>query len=81
MTELTMNLPISTTLMIAVLTAVRILCFIGMVLFLLLAIRAQFDDQVAMSWSLATGLAAGFWIAAGACGLARKALEERIKQG
>lgn len=76
-----MNLPISTTLMFAVLTAVRILCFIGMVLFLLLAIRAQFDDQMAMGWGLATALAAAFWAGAGACGLARKALEERIKQG
>ncbi|MBN8535291.1 MAG: hypothetical protein J0L51_14510 [Rhizobiales bacterium] len=76
-----MNLPISITLMIAVLTAVRVLCFIGMVLFLLLAIRAQFDEQVAMSWGLATALAAAFWIAAGACGLARKALQERINQG
>jgi hypothetical protein len=76
-----MNLPLSTNLMIAVLTAMRILFFIGMVLFLLLAIRAQFDSSVVMGWSLATALAAAFWIAAGACGLVRKALQERIKQG
>lgn len=76
-----MNLPISTTMMIAVLTAMRVLCFIIMVLFLLLAIRAQFDNTIALGWGLATGLAAAFWLGAAACGIARKALQERIKQG
>jgi hypothetical protein len=76
-----MNLPISSTLMVAVLTALRVLCFIIMVLFLLLAIRAQFDDQVAMGWGLATALAAAFWVGAAACGMARKALQERINRG
>ncbi|MGL5447651.1 MAG: hypothetical protein ACRDBL_10100 [Rhabdaerophilum sp.] len=76
-----MNLPVSSSMMLAALTAMRVLCFIIMVLFLLLAIRAQFDDQVAISWALATALAAAFWLGAAACGIARKALQERMKQG
>lgn len=76
-----MNLPISLNLMLAVLTALRILCFIIMVLFLLLAIRAQFDPNIAMGWGLATGLAAAFWVAAALCGIARKTLLERANRG
>jgi hypothetical protein len=62
-----MNLPISTTLMIAALTVLRVLCFILAVLFLLLALRAQFDDAVNMPWSTATFSALAFIAAGVAC--------------
>jgi Na+-transporting methylmalonyl-CoA/oxaloacetate decarboxylase beta subunit len=76
-----MHLPISSAMMVAALTALRVLCFIIMVLFLLLAIRAQFDPSITMGWGMATFLAAAFWAGATACGLARKAIADRINRG
>lgn len=76
-----MNLPISTTLMIAALTVLRVLCFIIAVLFLLLGLRAQFDDAVNMPVMLAVGSALGFTGAALACGWLRGLVIKRRNGG
>jgi uncharacterized membrane protein YadS len=67
--------------MVAALTATRILCFILAVLFLILAVRAQFDDAVNMPWLTATLSAAGFGIAGAACGWLRKVIVARANGG
>lgn len=76
-----MNLPISTTLLHAALTILRVLCFAITVLFLLLAIRAQFDESIAIGWGQASLGALAFAAAGAACGWLRKQLEARIKRG
>ncbi|MCU0820387.1 MAG: hypothetical protein MUF11_14005 [Beijerinckiaceae bacterium] len=76
-----MNLPISTTLMHAALTILRVLSFTIAVLFLLLAIRAQFDESIAIGWGQASLGALAFAATGAACGWLRKRLEERIKRG
>jgi hypothetical protein len=70
-------MPISTTLFLACMTVMRLLCFAVAALFLLLAIRAQFDASIQLSW-LASTAAAGLFIATGfACGFLRDALQRR----
>lgn len=76
-----MNLPISTTIMVAALTVLRLLCFAIAVLFLLLALRAQFDSAVTMPWGTAT-LAAFVFGAGGAfCGWLRGIIGRRANGG
>lgn len=70
-------MPISTTLMLAILTALRLLCFAIAVLFLLLAIRAQYDAGVAVSWFQATLGGAAFLVTGIAAGMMRAALAKR----
>ena len=70
-------MPISTSLMLAILTVLRLLCFAIAVLFLLLAIRAQYDADVAVSWLQATLGGAAFLITGVAAGMMRGALAKR----
>jgi hypothetical protein len=76
-----MNLPIATTILHAALTVLRVLSFAIAVLFVLLAIRAQFDANIAISWGQASLGALAFAATGAACGWARNRLEERIKRG
>ncbi len=71
-------MPISTTLMLAVLTALRLLSFAIAALFLLLAIRTQFDAEIALSWVQATLGGVAFLITGVAAGALRKALAQRV---
>lgn len=73
-------MPISIQLMLAVLTALRLLCFAIAVLFLLLAIRSHFDTEVAMPWMQSTLGGAAFLLTGVAAGLLRKALARRTGQ-
>jgi hypothetical protein len=70
-------MPISITLMLAILTVLRVLCFAIAVLFLLLAIRAQFDVNVALSWFQASLGGAAFLVTGVAAGMMRGALAKR----
>lgn len=72
-----MSMPISTTLMLAILTVLRLLSFAIAALFLLLAIRAQFDAEVALSWWQATFGSVAFLVTGIAAGALRKALAKR----
>ncbi|MCA0399785.1 MAG: hypothetical protein LCH38_03110 [Proteobacteria bacterium] len=74
-------MPISISLMLAILTVLRLLSFAIAALFGMLAIRAQFDAAIVMPWwqailgafaFLLTGLAAGALRSA----LARRAMRE-----
>lgn len=73
-------MPISTTLMLAILTVLRLLCFAIAVLFLMLAIRAQFDSAVALSWLQATLGGGAFLLTGVAAGMMRAALAKRTGQ-
>lgn len=74
-----MNLPISITIMVAALTVLRVLCFIMAVLFLLLALRAQFDDAVNMPWGLATISGVAFIAGGYASGWLRGVITRRAR--
>ena len=76
-----MNLPLSTALMIAALTVLRLLCIAIAALFLLLALRAQFDEAVRMPWSHAVLAALAFTTGAVACGWTRRLITQRAKGG
>ncbi len=73
-------MPISTTLMLAILTALRLMCFAIAVLFLALAIRAQYDAEVAISWLQATLGGAAFLATGVAAGMLRGALAKKTGQ-
>lgn len=73
-------MPISVQMMLAILTVLRLLCFAIAVLFLLLAIRAQFDANVALSWFQATLGGAAFLVTGVAAGMMRGALAKRAGQ-
>jgi len=62
-------------------TVMRLLCFAVAALFLLLAVRAQFDPDVKLSWLTATAGAAVFILTGVACGLLRGALQRRMQGG
>ncbi|MCZ8262184.1 MAG: hypothetical protein O9333_18880 [Beijerinckiaceae bacterium] len=67
-------MPISTMIMLAVLIAMRVLCFAISALFVLLAIRSLFDADLAIRWWQAL-VGAGIFLATGlAAGVLRKAL-------
>lgn len=70
-------MPISITLMLAVLTVLRLLCFAIAVLFLVLAVRAQVDPGVAMSWFQAALGGGAFLVTGVAAGVIRGALAKR----
>ncbi|MCA3647452.1 MAG: hypothetical protein IOC54_11220 [Methylobacterium sp.] len=76
-----MNLPLSTTILHAALTILRLLSFALAVLLLLLAIRAQFDENIALGWGQASLGALAFAAIGAACGGLRKRLEARIRRG
>ena len=67
-------MPISFTLLIAALTALRLLCLVIAGLFLILAIKGQYDETLMLGWGASTGLALAFFIGAAICNLGRKAL-------
>lgn len=72
-----MNLPISITLMAAILTALRVMCFAIAVLFVLLGLRGMFDSQIAIGMVQAVLSAVVFIITGFACGRLRDALKRR----
>ena len=76
-----MNLPLSTALLHAALTVLRLLCFALAVLLLLLAIRAQFDENISIGWGQASLGVLAFAATGAACGWLRKRLEARIRRG
>ncbi len=72
-------MPISTTIMLAVLTAMRVLSFAIAALFVMLAVRAVFDADLAVRWWQAL-LGAGAFIMTGvAAGFMRSALARRLR--
>lgn len=71
-------MPISVQMMLAVLTALRLLCFAIAVLFLMLAIRAEVDSAVALSWGQATLGGGAFLVTGVAAGMMRAALAKRM---
>lgn len=72
-------MPISTTIMLAVLIAMRVLCFAIAALFVLLALRSLVDVDVALRWWQAL-VGAGIFLATGfAAGLLRKALARHTR--
>lgn len=73
-------MPLSTSLMLAILTVLRLLSFAIAALFLLLAIRAQFDAAVAMPWWQATAGGVAFLLTGIAAGALRKALARRTER-
>jgi len=72
-------MPISTSLFLACMTVMRILCFAVAALFLLLAVRAQFDPEVKLSWLTSTAGAVVFIVTGVACGFLRNALHRRVR--
>lgn len=67
-------MPISTMIMLAVLIAMRVLCFAISALFVLLAIRSLFDVDLSIRWWQAL-VGAGIFLTTGlAAGVLRKAL-------
>jgi hypothetical protein len=70
-------MPISTTIMLAVLTAMRVLCFAVAALFVLLALRSLFDADVAVRWWQSLLGAAAFLLTGLVCGFLRQALARR----
>ncbi len=74
-------MPISTQLFLACMTVMRILCFAVAALFLMLAVRAQFDPEVKLSWLTSTAGAVVFIVTGLACGMLRRALQRRIQGG
>jgi hypothetical protein len=76
-----MNLPLSTALLHAALSVLRLLCFALAVLLLLLAIRVPFDENIAIGWGQASLGALAFAAIGAACGGLRKRLEARIRRG
>jgi len=73
-------MPISTTLMFAVLTALRVLSFMIAVLFVLLAARSYFDSAIAMPWWQALLGALAFGLTGMVAGALRGALARRLRQ-
>ena len=73
-------MPISITLMSAVLTALRVLSFMIAVLFVLLAVRSYFDSAIAMPWWQALLGALAFGLTGAAAGALRGALVRRLGQ-
>ncbi len=72
-------MPISTAIMLAVLVAMRLLCFAIAALFVLLAIRTGFDTELSIRWWQAL-LGAGVFLLTGlAAGTMRKALARRAR--
>ena len=63
-----MNMPLSINLMIAGLTVIRLLCYAIAVLFLLAAIKSQFDATITLNWLTATMLGLVFALGGSACG-------------
>lgn len=61
-------------------TVMRLLCFAVAALFLMLAVRAQFDAEVKLSWLTSTAGAVVFIVTGLACGMLRKALAKRAGQ-
>ncbi|MCZ8271392.1 MAG: hypothetical protein O9306_12690 [Beijerinckiaceae bacterium] len=74
-------MPISVNLMLAILTVLRLLSFAIAVLLLLLAIRAQFDENISIGWGQASLGVLAFAATGAACGWLRKRLEARIRRG
>lgn len=74
-------MPISTTLILAMLTVLRLLSFAIAVLFLLLAVRSQFDAEIAMPWWQASLGGIAFILTGLAAGALRGALAKRIGRG
>lgn len=72
-----MQMPISVNLLIAALGVLRGLCFAIAVLFLILAIKAQYDEAVVLGWGSATLMAAAFILGGTVCGVVRKAITNR----
>jgi hypothetical protein len=72
-------MPLSTTLFLACMTAMRVLCFAAAALFVLLAVRAQFDAEVALPWTTSL-IGAAVFIGSGlACGFMREAIRRRSR--
>lgn len=74
-------MPISTQLFLACMSVMRVLCFAVAALFLLLAVRAQFDPEVKLSWVTSTAGALVFIVTGVACGFLRGALQRRMQGG
>ena len=74
-------MPISTQLFLACMSVMRVMCFAVAALFLLLAVRAQFDTEVKLSWLTSTAGALVFIATGVACGLLRNALQRRVQGG
>lgn len=74
-------MPISTSLFLACMTVMRVLCFAVAALFLMLAVRAQFDPEVKLSWLTSTAGAVVFIVTGVACGMMRNALQRRLQGG
>lgn len=72
-------MPISTTIMLAVLTAMRVLCFAIAALFAMLAVRTLFDAELAVKWWQALLGVAAFVLTGIAAGVMRKALVRRLQ--
>lgn len=72
-------MPISTSLFLACMTVMRVLCFAVAALFLMLAVRSQFDAEVKLSWLTSTAGAVVFIITGIACGMLRNALQRRVQ--
>jgi hypothetical protein len=70
-------MPLSTALFLACMTVMRWLCFAAAALFLMLAIRAQFDADIALPWMSALAGALLFLLTGLACGFLRKMLARR----
>ena len=71
-------MPISTQLFLACMTVMRVMRFAEATLFLLLAVRAQFDPEEKLSWLTSTAGALVFIATGVACGLLRNALARRV---
>lgn len=76
-----MNLPLSTNLMIAGLTVLRLLCYAIAVLFLLAAIKSQYDTTITLNWLTATMLGLVFGLAGSACGWFKRVIASKSSGG
>lgn len=74
-----MNLPISITLMLAILTVLRVMCFAIAALFVMLGVRGWFDPQIAVGMGQAVLSAAAFVVTGFACGWLRGLLNRRAR--
>lgn len=73
-------MPFSLSLMLAILTVLRLLSFAIAALFLLLAIRGQLDAGIAIPWWQATLGGAAFLVTGIAAGVLKSALAKRAGQ-
>lgn len=72
-------MPISTMIMLAILIAMRVLCFAIAALFVMVAIRSLFDADLTIRWWQAL-IGAGIFLVTGlAAGILRKALARHTR--